>query len=119
MIKSTHNHGFQMTFRNGMTISVQFGAGNYCERQDYEPKHSSNPSDMQAMFPEMGLHIVESPNAEIAIWDKNGTLFGFEYDQVKGWVDADEIAEWIALIQYAEDLKHLTKLAHTSELLEP
>jgi hypothetical protein len=29
--KSTNNKGFQMTFENGWTISVQFGYGNYCD----------------------------------------------------------------------------------------
>jgi hypothetical protein len=29
--KSTENKGFQMTFENGWTISVQFGYGNYCD----------------------------------------------------------------------------------------
>ena len=110
MFKSTHNRGFQMTFQNGITISVQFGTDHYCEHRK---------SAYDRLTDDTAPAIVESKSAEIAIWDKNGTLFGFEYDQVKGWVDADEIAEWIALIQYAEDLKHLTKLAHTSELLEP
>ena len=28
---STRRKGFQMTFENGMTASVQWGAGNYCD----------------------------------------------------------------------------------------
>ena len=28
---STMRKGFQMTFENGMTASVQWGAGNYCD----------------------------------------------------------------------------------------
>jgi hypothetical protein len=34
--KSTNNKGFQMTFENGWTISVQFGYGNYCSHRNHE-----------------------------------------------------------------------------------
>jgi hypothetical protein len=30
--KNEVNHGFQMTFANGCTISVQFSKGNYCDQ---------------------------------------------------------------------------------------
>lgn len=29
-----HNKGFHIRFENGWTISVQFGAGNYCDNYD-------------------------------------------------------------------------------------
>ena len=32
---STHNKGFNMTFENGISISVQWGSMNYCERRNY------------------------------------------------------------------------------------
>ena len=28
------NKGFHITFNNGLTISVQFGAGNYCSNKE-------------------------------------------------------------------------------------
>lgn len=31
---STLRKGFNMTFENGLTISVQWGAGNYCDNHD-------------------------------------------------------------------------------------
>lgn len=31
---STRRRGFYMTFENGMTASVQWGAGNYCDNYD-------------------------------------------------------------------------------------
>ena len=37
----------------------------------------------------------ESNNAEIAIWNKDGKWFNFGSDMVKGWVDVNEVAEWI------------------------
>ncbi len=84
MLKSTNNKGFQMTFENGWTISVQFGYGNYCDNWNFEADYSMN-------FPP----VVESPNAEIAMWDKDGNWYEFETDRVKGWCSTNEVAEWI------------------------
>lgn len=71
--------GFQITFENGNTISVQFGFGNYCSNT-YESKP-------------------ESLTAEIAIWDKDKNWHQFEGDTVKGWVGADKVADWIKFAQ--------------------
>ena len=62
MFTSTRNRGFQMTFKNGLTISVQWGTGNYCERKNLQ---TSYRGDMDAATP-----IVESADAEIAIWNE-------------------------------------------------
>ena len=67
--------GFQITFENGNTISVQFGCGNYCEQ-----RHESTGS---------------SSDAEVAIWNKAGDWYDFGSDQVKGWCTPDEVADWI------------------------
>jgi len=94
MLKSTQNKGFSLTFENGLTISVQFGTGNYCERRDYSSPYKSEMLN--------GQDIIESQNAEIAIWDKDNNWFDFGSDTVKGWVSANEIAEWIEKISKAE-----------------
>jgi hypothetical protein len=78
--KSTNNKGFQMTFENGWTISVQFGYGNYCSHRNHENQ------------PE-GIH--ECPDAEIVIWDASGKWYNFGSDTVKGYCSADEVATWI------------------------
>jgi hypothetical protein len=70
--QSDYNNGFTMTFENGCTISVQFGRANYATIRD-------------------GFSI----SAEIAIWDKDGTWYNFGHDQVKGYCNANEVAEWI------------------------
>ncbi len=107
---STRNHGFQMTFDNGITISVQFGQGNYCERKNLQ---GSYRGDMDAATP-----IIMSENAEIAIWHKDSdTWFQFESDQVKGWVTTNEVAEWISIIKHARDLAHLRNIAIIAGLL--
>jgi hypothetical protein len=91
MLRSTENKGFSITFENGLTISVQFGTMNYCERRKSYPLYKS----------EMFNDIIESKNAEIAIWDKNNNWFDFGLDTVKGWCSADEVAEWIAKVANA------------------
>ena len=99
--KSTHNHGFQMTFENGFTISVQWGTGNYCERRFL----TANPNT------EMQHPIVESSSAEIAIWHKDfDTWFDFGNDQVKGWCEPNEVGIWISKIIQCKDLSDLYKM---------
>jgi len=85
MIKSTNNKGFSLTFRNGWTISVQFGYGNYCANH-----HHPGGFDFNKTQP-----VVESSNAEIAIWNADGEWFNFGTDTVNGYCTANEVAEWI------------------------
>jgi len=111
MFKTNQNKGFTMTFKNGITISVQFGTGNYCERR-------SMTAPIQG---EMKMNMVESKTAEIAIWDKEGAWFNFGYDVVKGWVDTDEVATWIILCTAAtslDDLKTRTISCGMIEVVE-
>jgi len=63
--------GFTMTFKNGYSISVQFGWGNY------SPNREESKSTTQS--------------AEVAIFDKDDNLVSGPH----GWVDADEVATFI------------------------
>lgn len=108
MFKSTRNKGFHMTFKNGITISVQFGSSNYCER-----KNMNAP-----IQEEMKMDIVESSNAEIAIWDSYGKWFSFGLDEVKGWVGVDEVATWIILCTAATSMEDLRTRALNCNLME-
>ena len=90
-----------MVFNNRMTISIQFGTGNYCSRKSVDAYPMS----------EMKEYVVSSPDAEIAIWDADGTWFNFGYDEVKGFVTPDEVALWIHIVSSAESLNHLQELA--------
>jgi hypothetical protein len=56
---STDGKGFQMTFENGLTISVQWGKGNYCQNYFHEERASHCEG-------------AQCDNAEVAVWDKNG-----------------------------------------------
>lgn len=99
MFTSTRNHGFQMEFNNKITISVQFGAGNYCERKNVP------------FIGDMDVPLVRSNDAEIAIWNKEGKWFNFDDDEVKGHVDTDEVAKWIVMCSSATDLDDLKMLS--------
>jgi len=93
MFTSTRNKGFQMTFENGWTISVQYGHGNYCE-------NSRHPDgwDFSTKY-----ELVKSGDAEIAIWDNKGEWYNFGTDTVKGWCSSDEVAGWIRQVSRAKD----------------
>lgn len=86
---ATYNKGIQMTFDNGWTISVQWGAGNYC----------SVGRMTQMMTDHLTTPVHSSPDAEIMIWREEGgkvaQTYDFGSDQVKGYCEADEVADWI------------------------
>lgn len=91
------NEGFQITFKNGVTVSVQFGAGNYCTNK------TSFASDNKGR---------KCGNAEVAIWNKVGDWITQEYDHdlsdvVIGYVKPDEVVKIIAWAQaYNGDEHH-------------
>jgi len=80
----TQRKGFQMTFANGYTVSVQWGPGNYCERNhtEYSAPDASN--------------FWQSKDAEIAAWNKDDVLKFDNGDIVKGHCTPDEVAAFIA-----------------------
>ena len=80
----TRHKGIRLRFDNGWAISVQWGPGNYCCRQDApfdSPKH---------------CEVWESLDAEIAIFTPDGEFFeGIGGgDDVVGWVDANTVV-WV------------------------
>lgn len=86
MFKIIRGTGFKMIFENGWTISVQFGYGNYCDNNRHPDGFDFGKN----------LDTVQSSDAEIAIWNSEGTWYTFEDgDTVKGYCSADEVATWI------------------------
>lgn len=84
--------GFKMTFKNGITISVQFGIGNYCENYIHLTKNKMNE--------------VCCEDAEIGIWDKDGiwiTRIAYReinnvencFDDVIGNLNCEQVAQFI------------------------
>ena len=79
MFKITDHKGFQMTFANGYTVSVQWGPGNYTDdrSQDCDPKHSQQWVRMLA---------------EVAAWDRSGKWVHLgENDDVLGFQSPSEV----------------------------
>lgn len=91
MFVSTMRKGFQMTFKNGLTVSVQWGAGNYCQNHFPEDMDFSCSKD------------AKSEDAEIAIIYK-GEFLNPQYftrkeiggdGMVSGYLTPEEVAELI------------------------
>jgi len=94
MFKITEGKGFQMTFENGWTVSVQFGPHNYCENRKFILNEDENKNQS-----------LSSKDAEIAAWDEKGNWYQFENDTVNGWASANEVAKFINLISKFDKLK--------------
>ena len=98
MFAITSGVGFHVTFPNGVTLSTQFGSGTYCNNHDFKI------GSMQR------VDQLESGNAEIAIWDKDGEwltkqaykeTFDEElHDDVKGYV---EIMGWYDILNWCHE----------------
>jgi hypothetical protein len=89
MFKIFTQKGFQVSFDNGLTVSVMFGSGNYCENRF---------SDLEVGDTVKVWSQHNSVSAEIAVIDHNGNFVtGFpgcpKGGQVRGWVEPDEMLE--------------------------
>ena len=83
MLAITYGSGFQMTFENGWTASVQFGQGNYCSTR---VKYSDPLPDWNAP---QKVDVWTSKTAEVAAWYGEQGMgmdnwYDFGSDQVKG-----------------------------------
>ena len=90
---ATKNKGFRMNFENGLTISVQWGTENYCEKKSFNT--DTDPAKER---------IWESTSAEIAVFNDEGIIPIGGDDQVIGWCSADEVAKVIAIVSSTKDL---------------
>ncbi len=107
-----YNKGFSMTFDNGLRISVQFGYGNYCDNNHYPGMR--NPTD------HLKLNQTSSSNAEICIWDTNSNeTFNFGSDTVQGYIETNEVAEWIFFASQAKDMNDLYNKATQFKMITP
>jgi hypothetical protein len=88
MFRITDNKGFQITFPNGYTVSVQFGPGNY----------SSNYN--LSMLDNMGKPMTAN-SAETALIAADGSFVAYKDDDVQGYQTPNDVLE---LLQYASKL---------------
>lgn len=96
----TDNKGFHITFENGLTASVQWGRGNYCEN------HFNEKLDFRGTFP------AKSNDAEVAVIGISGELV--EIDRflpdecssdgiVAGWLTPENIVDFLMNVKNAKD----------------
>jgi hypothetical protein len=79
--------GFQMTFENGVTLSVQFGPANYCENYGVNDFQAPRKTDRW-----------KSKDAEVAILLPDGEFYQIqEHDQVTGRQTVEDVCKWIEL----------------------
>jgi hypothetical protein len=90
MFKVTRGKGFQITFPNGWTASVQWGIGNYCD-------HHMEPFDMER---EKVLAAQGSTTAEVAAISPEGKLVDLlgRGDTVAGWLSPAEVLAFLTMV---------------------
>ena len=88
MFRINDNKGFQITFDNGYTVSVQFGPGNY----------GSNYS--ASFLDEMGKP-QQATTVETALMDPDGGFVPYKDDDVQGYQNVNDVLE---LINFASKL---------------
>lgn len=91
MFKVFAQKGFQTTFPNGFTVSVMFGAGNYCEH-----RFNRNVEPDASAVSIWQRH--NSPDAEIAVFGPDGEFRNdfpgcHEGDTVSGWITSEQMLE--------------------------
>ena len=91
MFSSSGNQGFQLTFENGNTVSVQWGTCNYCDPEHPEGRGAHPDTPMKAQT-------WKSTTAEVAAWNADGDWHNFGYDQVEGWQSTDEVLEFVSFV---------------------
>ena len=93
MFSISDNKGFQISFNNGYTVSVQFGGGNYCSNRDLPMK-------------DWGKSVPDSDTAETALMTKDGFV-EYQGDDVQGHMTPKCVLE---LLNYAEALSNYDEL---------
>ena len=78
--KITDKKGIHLTFKNGMTASVQFGYGNHCSNRFKKVYDGED---------------IESKSAAFLAWDENEK----DVCEEKGWLSADEVVDELVKIK--------------------
>ena len=93
MLTITDNKGFQMIFTD-CRISVQFGAGNYCENKSKEYGFQRGETHVECTNAEVA--IIPNDDGEWLTSEAFKDIYGEDIcDEVAGWVDADNVAKLI------------------------
>lgn len=98
----TYGKGFHIKFDNGITVSVQFGPGSYCENYDKSILEFYQDKNPEAIY--------TSKDAEVAAWNKNGVWYNFETEKFEDGTDP------IGHVSPANLLMHMNKLSSFPDL---
>ena len=83
-LRLTSGRGFHLNFPNGVTLSVQIGAGNYGDNYNH-------PFDDKGPLPPSG-------RAEIAIWPTSGEMVTIDRDSVAGYVPIENVLSMVPML---------------------
>jgi len=78
--------GFQMTFENGWTVSVQWHNGAYCNNKGFEYAPGSE------QYP-------NAATAEIAAWNSKREWYDFGSDTVLGYQTPDQVVTFMEYVK--------------------
>ena len=94
-MRITEGKGFHMDLPNGVTVSVQFGPGNYCDRRfaplNAPTEAAANHEHWEADQAECAAYLTDAEGTEwVAVPGFTG-----EHDDVCGWLDAQGVLNFI------------------------
>jgi hypothetical protein len=107
MFSANSNKGFNLTFENNWTVSVQWGPRNYCDHY-----HSTTWPPTEVDLDGLILVDLDAPSkvevwkattAEVAAWNKDDIWHNFGDDEVKGYMSPKEVLEFMNMIASKEE----------------
>ena len=85
---SARGRGFQITFDNGVMVSVQWGCGNYCDNRRIE--HTDENSNLVSHTAEFAA--IDTRTGKFVINEVIGCDNPYEWqEEVRGYLNADEV----------------------------
>lgn len=88
MIKSIRNHGFSITFANGYTVRVLFGANDSCSRNIHKRLDEYHDTLLAGT-------LIDTENAEVVVTDNKGSAIPFDNDTSLRYQTPNQIADII------------------------
>ncbi len=93
MFNISQGKGVSITFANGYTVSVQWGPFNYCDNKEPVPRLNSMADMAREQCKNAEVAVIAPGGGFVRGWPGNcrdGNEFG---DDVKGWVEPDQVLE--------------------------
>ncbi len=97
MFKIIEGRGFHITFKNGYTVSVQFGPNSYCDH--YNSSYTDSNLYKYASDEECGKIGSTTADCAVIVDDVLIETTLFDGDTVKGWMTPKEV---LKLLNWAE-----------------